>query len=139
MIREDIRTLKTGERDLRKFGLLVGCVFTILGILWWARGKSFFPYALVPGLALAFFGWLFPRLLKKVYIIWMTSAILLGFLVSTVLLTLFFMLAITPIGLLARLIGKDFLRLRLDPKAPTYWIARPPRVERVPSDYERQF
>jgi hypothetical protein len=27
-------------------------------------------------------------------------------------------------GLIARLLGKDFLRLRRDPVAPTYWLPR---------------
>jgi hypothetical protein len=31
----------------------------------------------------------------------------------------------TPMGLIARLLGKDFLRLRRDPAAPTQAAARP--------------
>jgi hypothetical protein len=37
-----------------------------------------------------------------------------------------FLVVITPVGLLARLAGKDFLRLKFDPAAPTYWIERRP-------------
>ena len=32
-IRDDIRQLKTGPRELRKFGLMVGGVFVVLGLL----------------------------------------------------------------------------------------------------------
>jgi hypothetical protein len=39
---------------------------------------------------------------------------------------LLFFSTITPIGLLMRLTGKDSLRLRRDPAAASYWIAREP-------------
>jgi len=92
----------------------------------------------LPGLLLLVFGATLPRALKHVYIGWMALAIVLGFFVSNVLLTLFFFLVITPIGLAARCFGNDFLRLKLDRSAPSYWIRRPPR-QKSPADYERQF
>ena len=52
---------------------------------------------------------------------------MLGFVVSHVILTLFFFLVITPVGLVARLLGKDFLSLKLDRETQTYWIPRRPR------------
>ena len=39
---------------------------------------------------------------------------------------LLFFVTITPIGLVMRLSGKDFLRLRLDKDAKSYWIDRAP-------------
>ncbi len=45
---------------------------------------------------------------------------------SRVLLGGVFLLVVTPIGLLMRALGKDFLRLKLDPRATTYWIERDP-------------
>jgi hypothetical protein len=35
-----------------------------------------------------------------------------------------FFCVLTPLGLVLRLAGRDPLRLRLDPGAPSYWIAR---------------
>jgi len=69
---------------------------------------------------------------------WMVLAIGLGFLVSQVLLAAFFFLVITPIGLVARALGKDFLRLKIDPGATTYWIPRAGE-EKTKEDYEKQF
>ena len=139
MILEDIKQLKTGSRELRKFGLLVGAVFAAFGLLYLLRGKHLYPWFLAPGLALLVFGVAFPRALKLVYIAWMSLAFVLGFIVSHVLLTVFFFLVITPIGLVARLAGKDFLRLKLDRNATSYWIPRPQPAARPKSDYERQF
>ena len=138
MIREEIKKLKTGERELRKFGWLVGGVFTAIATLMWLRGKTYFPYFLTPGIILIVFGFLRPKALKYVYIAWMSIAIVLGFVVSNVILTVFFFLVITPIGLITRLLGKDFLTLKIDREAPTYWIPRE-RGSKTAADYERQF
>jgi hypothetical protein len=137
MVLREIKELKTGPRELRKFGLLVGAVFAILGLLFWIRGKAHYPWFLVPGVVLVLFGTTFSRALKPVYIVWMSLAIVLGFVVSNVLLIIFFFVVITPMGLAARLFGKDFLRLKLDRSASSYWIPR--TATRGKLDYERQF
>lgn len=138
MILDEIKQLKTGTRELRKFGLLVGGVLAVLGLLMWVRGKPHFPWLLAPGVALLALGLILPRSLKYVYLAWMSLAILLGFVVSNVLLTLLFLLVITPIGLMARLCRKDFLRLQIRPEASTYWLPRD-HAAQPKSNYERQF
>ena len=139
MIREEIKELKTGTRELRNFGLLVGAVFVALGLLFLIRGKARYPYFIAPGILLLLFGAVFPRALKYLYFAWMSLAIVFGFIVSTLILTLFFILVITPIGLAARLLGKDFLRLKLDRRESTYWISRKSRPPRSPAEYGQQF
>jgi hypothetical protein len=137
-IREDIKQLKTSDRDLRKFGLLVGAVFAGLGVLFLWRYKTYYPYFLGPGLGLVLLGAILPRTLKWVYIGWMSIAFVLGFVMAHVILTLLFYLVLTPIGLVARLCGQDFLSLKLNRTAKSYWIPRDPKPK-SPADYERQF
>jgi hypothetical protein len=137
-IREDIKQLKTSDRDLRKFGLVVGGVFAGLGALFLWRHKAHYPYFLWPGVALVSVGVILPRALKWIYVAWMSIAFVLGFVMAHVILTLLFLLVITPIGLLARLTGKDFLSLKLDRAAKSYWLPREQKVKTA-ADYERQF
>ena len=137
MIFEPIRQLDTGKGRLRNFGLLVGAVFFALGAVFWIRQRSSYPWFLTPGGVLMVLGMIAPRALKWVYVVWMTLAITLGFIVSSFLLLVLFFLVITPIGLVARLVGKDFLKRRLDRAAESYWSARTPA--RRKEDYERQF
>ena len=137
-IRNDVQQLKTGDGDLRKFGLLVGGVFAALGVIVWLRHKAYWPYLVWPGFMLVLLGAIWPRALKYVYVAWMSVAFVLGFVMSYLILTLFFILIITPIGLVARLFGKDFLSLKLYRKAGSYWIRRE-RKANSPVDYERQF
>ena len=139
MIIEEIKQLKTGPRDLRKFGLTVGGVLGLLGLWFLYRHKAHYPYFLYPGLLLLVLGLAVPKSLKHLYIVWMTLAFVMGMIVSTVLLTLFFYVVVTPIGLAARCFGKDFLGLKLDAKASSYWLARDQSKPRQAADYEQQF
>jgi hypothetical protein len=134
----EIKSLSTETRDLRKFGLLVGGVFLVLGGLALWRHKSIALWLLTPGAILFVLGLVFPRSLKLVYVGWMTMAFALGLVVSSILLTIFYYVVVTPIGLTARLAGKDFLSLKLDPKAQTYWLPREKAVHTA-ADYEQQF
>jgi hypothetical protein len=137
-IREDIKQLQTGDRDLRKFGLMVGGVFAVLGLLFLWRHKAYYPYFLWPGVTLVTLGAALPRALKWIYITWMSVAFVLGFVMAHVILTLLFFLVITPMGLLARLTGRDFLSLKLDRTARSYWIPRDKKLK-SPAEYERQY
>ena len=139
MIREEIAQLNTSASNLRRFGLVVGGVFAVLGgwCLW--RGKAVAPWLLAPGGALLVLGTVSPQSLRKIYIGWMSLALVLGLIVSTILLAGFFYGVVTPVGLLARWFGKDFLNRRLEPDRPSYWIPRTRSRTAAKTDYERQF
>jgi saxitoxin biosynthesis operon SxtJ-like protein len=137
-IHADLKKLKTGARDLRKFGLTVGGVFILLGILLLLRHRSSYLAFCSAGVLLIGFGVIWPRALKYIYIAWMALAFMLGFVMSNVILTLFFFLFVTPIGLLARLFQKDFLARKWDKRAASYWIQHGSEVKTA-NTYERQF
>jgi hypothetical protein len=137
-LRNEIKELKTGARELRNFGLLVGGVFAALGVILLLRHRPAAPYLLGIGGFLILFGLVAPRALKYIYLVWMSFAIVLGLVVSGILLTLFFFVVITPIGWVARAFGNDFLSLKLDRNAASYWLPRE-RKAKKPSEYERQF
>jgi hypothetical protein len=137
-IHADLEKLKTGAHDLRKFGLTVGSVFILLGVLFLLRHLSSYPWFLGTGAVLTVFGVIWPRALKYIYIAWMALAFTLGLVMSKVILALFFFLFVTPIGLLARLFQKDFLARKWDKQGASYWIECP-KETKAPESYERQF
>ncbi len=142
MLWDEIRGIEAGDRQVRSFGRLVGGVLVALALgLAWRQGWT--PGALpvglgVAGAVLALGGWLAPRLFRPLYRVWMGLALVLGFVMTRVLLTLVFFLAVTPIGLLLRLFGKDPLHRRPDPSAPTYWIEKTYRDD-TPKRLEKYF
>ena len=76
------------------------------------------------GLMLLLGGLLTPRLLEGVYTVWMGIAFGLGWVVSRAILVLLFYLVITPIGMLARLLGKKFIDITFPQAGESYWISR---------------
>src|SRR5256885_17217061 len=62
-----------------------------------------------------------PRLFRGFYRAGMTISFYIGQVMGRILLTVFFILVVTPLGLLLRLAGKDLLQLKRPPGAGSYW------------------
>lgn len=121
---DEFKNLETTPRKLREFGLLVGAVFCLLGGLFLWRGREAYVYFFYLGIGLFSLGILWPVSLRVLYQAWMGLALVLGWVVSRVLLTLLFYLTVTPIGILSRISGKDFLDLKFKDGKDSYWIPR---------------
>lgn len=123
-IKKELASLPTDDTTLRKFGLMVGAVFVVFALALTWFGKKWGVYLLVPGAPLMLLGALWPRGLKQIYRAWMTMALAMGTVMTAVLLSVFFFLVITPVGLFFRLIGRDILQRKFDRQASTYWIPK---------------
>ncbi|MBU1122843.1 MAG: SxtJ family membrane protein [Candidatus Omnitrophota bacterium] len=138
MIIEEIKSIKSEKKDLRQFGIIVGVGMAVLGSLFWWRGKDSYFYFLGISATLLFFGLTAPKILKPFQKVWMSMAVLMGWVMTRVILTVFFYLVITPIGLLMRMFGKDVLNENMDKRAQSYWV--PVEDENLDkSRYENQF
>jgi hypothetical protein len=138
MILDEIREIKGSKKDLRKFGLTIGIAFVLLALLLFITKKSSFPYFGSLGLLLILIGLAAPVILKPLNKIWMSLAIVLGWIMTRVILIILFYLAVTPIGLLVKLFRKDFLDMKIDKNKDSYWQKRE-RKKFDPLDFERQF
>jgi hypothetical protein len=77
-----------------------------------------------------------PTVLRAPADAWAALGHLLGRITTPILLVVIFVVVVVPLGVLMRLFGNDVLRLRLDPKAATYWVERKRRAFE-PRDFER--
>ncbi len=133
---KEIEEIQSSKADLRKFGYTLGIAFGLLGGYFLWRGKSFAFYVLALAAILLLFGFIAPTLLKPIQKAWMTLALLLGWVMTRVILAIVFYLVVTPIGLLLRLSGKDFMNRHFPGKEDSYWLDH---AKREKADYERQF
>ena len=134
---EEIKNIKGEKSDLRKFGITIGIILLIItGFLFWKEKESFQIF-LTFGVVLCVLGVAIPVILKPIYWIWMIFATILGWVMTRVILGLLYFIIITPIGLIPRLFGKQFLDLRFDKSIDTYWNYR--KTQLISSDYEKQF
>ena len=125
-VKSGLSRLEQSNREMKNFGITMAVALTILGALVFFLGSHPERAYWLGGFALFFllFGVLLPSMLKPIHIVWMGLALILGFFMSRLLLTLLYVLVITPIGLVMRLFGKDLLNEKMRPEAETYWIKR---------------
>ena len=134
---EEIKNIRTSNKDIRSFGITIGIIlFIISGILFYNENGS---YQIIGIIALTFIGLgiIIPIILKPIYIVWMIFAVILGWIMTRVILSLVFYLILTPIGLITRLLGEDFLALKKR-QSNSYWNHRD-ISEELGQNYEKQF
>jgi hypothetical protein len=110
----------------RGFGFVFAGFFTLMSALSWWRGHASWHWALPLAAAFLVVALVHPRILNPLNRLWLKFGLLLYTIVNPIVLGLLFFLTITPIGLVMRAFGKDFLRLKLDGGARSYWIERAP-------------
>ena len=124
MIGEEIRNIKSGKKELRQFGYTMSIVLGVLGVLFLWRGKEWYPYFIVLSVVFLVPAIILPILLKPLQKLWMILAVLLGWFMTRIILSILFYLVITPIGFILRLCGKDFLNRSFEKYNESYWIPR---------------
>ena len=135
---EEIKNIKSEKSDLRNFGIIIGIVLLIIsGFLFWKEKESFQLFLAI-GITLFLTATAIPAVLKPVYWIWMIFAIILGWFMTRVILSLLFYVLFTSIGLTLRFFGKQFLELRWDKSKESYWNYRIKKHLKM-EDYEKQF
>ena len=134
---EEIKNIPTSNKDIRGFGITIGIILFIISGLLMYYGKE--SYQLIAIIASTFIGLglILPILLKPIYLLWMTFAAILGWIMTRVILSIIFYLILTPIGLITRLLGEDFLALKKI-ESDSYWNYRN-SSEELNQNYEKQF
>lgn len=135
---EEIKAIKSTKKELRNFGLVVGGVLIAIGAFLFWKERPTHPYFLILGAVLVVLGLILPAVLKPLQKVWMGFAVVMGFFMTRVILTILFFLVLTPIGLVAKLTGKRFLELKPDKAKESYWNIRETRTLDK-KEYERQF
>jgi hypothetical protein len=138
MIKDEIKNIKESEKDLKKFGLTVGIILLLIAALLFWKQKPSFLYFFPVGLFLVLAGILTPTLLRPLNKVWMIFSVLLGWVMTRVILSVLYYIILTPIGIIAKIFGKEFLDMKIEKKRVSYWEKRK-KTEINPADYERQF
>jgi hypothetical protein len=135
---EEIKNIKGDKSDWKKFGITMGIILAIIGFFLLWKKNNYFEYSFFLAVAFLILGLILPSVLKPVYKAWMALSVVMGFIMTRVIMVIIFYLIITPIGLSASMTGKNFLDMKIDKSAKSYWIVRE-KAQKVKSDYERQF
>ena len=129
--------LKEDPREWQKFTAAIAILLSLLAVSLWKR--RILP-PLVLGVMLTFLvlallaSLVRPRWFRLPYRVGMTIGSAMGQGVGVILLALFFLLVLTPVAWILRLLNKDPLKLKKDVQATTYWISARPN-----DDFRRGF
>lgn len=127
-------------RDLRWFGLMFGAFLLVVGAIFrWRLGQPgaarwlWIAALIVPAIYYAI-----PPVRKPMFVGWMYLTLPIGWVVSHVVLAVFYYLILTPVGMFMRFVLKrDPMQRRFDPSSASYWITREEQPEA--QRYFRQF
>jgi hypothetical protein len=123
--------LKESPREWLKFTAVMAL---LAGVLSFMLARRAFPVVLgIAAVALVLCA-LRPRLFRGFYRSGMTVSFCIGQVMGRILLTIFFILVVTPLGLLLRLAGKDLLQLQRPSGASSYW-----RPAKTSNQFDRMF
>tara|TARA_B100000902_G_C27091633_1_gene804114 strand:+ start:329 stop:739 length:411 start_codon:yes stop_codon:yes gene_type:complete len=134
---EEIKNIKTSKKDFRSFGITIGIILFIISCLLFYYDKESYRIIVIIASTFLGVGLILPVFLKPIYLVWMTFAVILGWVMTRLILSLVFYLIITPISLITRILGEDFLSLKNN-SSNTYWNNRNSSTE-LNQDYEKQF
>ena len=135
-VRPGLKSKDPSLKDLRVFGLGLGCLLSFFGFLAWRKGSPRAPWEMGAAALSSALALIRPSVLLPVYKTWMPAALFLGKVNTYLFLCLFYYLIITPYALLLRLCGMEMLDLRFKDR-DSYWRTKEP-TEGI-KNYQRQF
>ena len=126
-LHEDLhRTHQTKGFSDRSLGLTFCAFFTVLALLPLRRHQPVqWRWMIASGVFLVI-GLVAPGLLHPLSRAWAKLALVLHKIVNPITTAVMYFLVFVPAGLMFRLMGKDPLRLKLEPDQESYWIPRDP-------------
>ncbi|MGE5269707.1 MAG: SxtJ family membrane protein [Thiohalocapsa sp.] len=125
----------------RAFGWTVGGVMIAIGAVkaWRAATPTMLAASLIAfGVVLVLLAFAAPAHLTLLNRLWRRLGLAMAAVVNPLVVALLFIIVVTPMAMVMRLLGKRPLQLRPDPAATTYWIARDQRIS-PPASMRQQF
>ena len=90
MILDEIKSISTSKKDLRNFGLTIVLILLIITAIVFYQSQKVIELLFYFGVFLIGFGLVFPKILKPLYLIWMTFAVIIGWVMTRIILSILF-------------------------------------------------
>jgi len=118
---DDLKNIRTDSKAIRDFGMLIGFILLIIAGILFYKEREFYLLIITFGIAFIGLGLGMPIIVKPFYLVWMNFAVLLGWFMTRLILGLLFYIVVSPISLILRLFGKEFLDLKTSSLNRSYW------------------
>lgn len=135
---EEFKNIQKDKKSIRDFGLLIGCILLVIAGYLFYKSRDLNIHLISLGFSFIASGFILSPILKPVYLLWMYFAIILGFIMTRLILGLVFYFIVSPIGIIGKIFGKEFLELKKSPVNNSYWNFKDKDINDQ-SELERQF
>ena len=138
MMFQELKNIKSGKKELKDFSIVIGIVLLFLGIFLYYKDINSFDVVIYISIAFFILGQIGRIFLKPIYFLWMVFAIIIGWFMTRIVLTVLFFGIVSPIGLMLRLFSNNNDRKLDSEKQSSYWNFRDSQTE-LKQDFEKQF
>ena len=137
---EEVSFGKPVHQHVKEFGIIFGIIALIVaGVVAYKGGP--YPWLLgsvLTSAVLVFLGYTAPKVLYPLWKAWMAIAMFLGTIMTTIILSIAWILMLVPIAFLLKIIGKKVMDLSYEPSKESYWETREEKYKSFKL-LERQF
>lgn len=124
MFSDEIKEIKSTQKELREFGFVMTTAFFVFGLIGYFNHKAIHMPLFGGALLFLIAALFYPKILKPLQKVWMTFAIILGWFTSRIILSFLFYLVFPIVGGLGKLSGTRFLDVKLEKSKDSYWVRR---------------
>ncbi len=128
------------SKQLRSFGKVALVASTVIALLLYLLKGVAIKWVLIIfsfGFVIFIISMISFKLTKMIYLGIVLLTLPIGYVVSFILMAVFYFLLLSPLGLIFRLIGRDPLNRKFEPDKESYWLRRQP--PKGLEQYFRQF
>ena len=119
----------------RNFGLIFAAFFMIICLYPILQGQDIKLWACTISFIFLFFGIFFPKALILPNKLWFKFGMLLGTIIAPIIMGIIFILVVSPIGIIMRLLGKDILNQKMEKSSKSYWIKRKENISSLKNQF----
>lgn len=118
------KEIKIGSN--KSFGIVFFIFFLILVLYFFYKTNHINYKLLITSLIFLVLGLLNSKILSPLNYIWFKFGLILSLIISPIVMSVVFFFVVTPIAIIAKIFGKDFLKLKKkeNEKKKSYWITK---------------
>ena len=118
------KEIKIGSN--KSFGIVFFVFFLILALYFFYKTSHINYGLLITSLIFFVLGLLNSKILSPLNYIWFKFGLILSLIISPIVMSVVFFFVVTPIAIIAKIFGKDFLKLKKkeNEKKKSYWITK---------------
>jgi hypothetical protein len=123
--------------ELKNFGFIFSGIFLIIAVFGLLNGQNYGQIFIVLSLLVGLVTLIFPFLLSSFYIFWMSFGLIMGWIVSTFVLTVIFFVVFTATRILTKIFKVKFVQTELSRNVGTYWLVNKKIIDKA--QYSKQY